>query len=157
MTEKVRQRKHEMRPERVKRGAIVAAIMTSQREVEKQTGIPQETLRDWLRHPKYADLRSKAREELAAESKALAHLALEEVVRRLPEFEPRDLSILFGILVDKSQLLSGEATGRLETRDLSGELDDHERTVLSDIIRQAVDATEEVVIDTKDSSVVAPV
>jgi tetrahydromethanopterin S-methyltransferase subunit G len=92
--------------------------------------------------PEFVQLRQKTREDLAEESRVLAHKALGEITRRIGEFEPRDLAILYGVLTDKAQLLAGQATARTEHRELSDELDDHEREALTRILREAVEKVE---------------
>jgi hypothetical protein len=113
--------------------AVMAAEMTSTEAAAGSTGIPRTTIAYWMESPEFVAIRQKTREDLAEESKALAHKALGEIQRRLAEFEPRDLTILYGVLTDKSQLLAGQATGRVETRELG--LDDHE----TEALRQAID------------------
>lgn len=119
---------------RTKAAAVVAAAVTTVAAAAEASGIPENTLRYWFDAPEFVELRAKTRDDLAAESMGMAHKVLQEISRRLPEFEPRDLSVLYGILTDKGQLLSGAATGRLETRDITEKLDDHERTALRDAI-----------------------
>lgn len=118
--------------------AVVAAEMTSTEAASEATGIPRTTLAYWMDRPEFVELRRKTREELAEESKALAHKALGEIQRRLAEFEPRDLTILYGVMVDKSQLLAGHATGRTETIALTDGLDDHEKATLRGILDEAL-------------------
>ena len=64
----------------------------------------------------------------------LQQLAAEAIRARLPEFEPRDLTILYGVVADKAQLLSGEPTQRTEHRDMTAALTDHEKDALADAI-----------------------
>lgn len=129
---------------RQKMTAVIAAEMTSQVEAAANTGIPRTTIEYWMDQPEFVILRQKTREDLAAESQTLAHKVLGEIKRRLPEFEPRDLSVLYGILTDKAQLLSGAATSRVESKDITDELTDDERDVLRLAIREAVAAREAV-------------
>ena len=119
---------------RQKATAVIAAEMSSVAAAAEQTGIPRTSIMNWMDDPEMVELRQKTREELASDSMALAHKALGEIKRRMPEFEPRDLTILFGVLTDKGSLLSGHATERSETRDLTAHLDDHESDALSDAI-----------------------
>ena len=119
---------------RQKATAVIAAEMSSVAAAADQTGIPRTTVIHWMDQPEMVALRQKTREDLAAESMTLAHKALGEIQRRLPEFEPRDLTILFGVLTDKGQLLSGQATVRAETRDVTADLDDGEREALESAI-----------------------
>lgn len=119
---------------REKAQAVIAAAASSVAAAAEAHGIPETTLHYWFDHPDFAELRTKTQEDLAEESKALSHKVLGEVARRLHEFEPKDLAVLYGILVDKGQLLSGQATSRSEHRDVTAGLDDHERKALRDAI-----------------------
>jgi hypothetical protein len=126
-----------------KANAVTAAVASSVMAAAEASGIPENTLRYWYDSDEFADIRAKTREELGQESKALAHRALAEINRRLGEFDPKDLSVLYGILVDKGQLLQGEATHRTETRALDA-FDDHERQALHDAIRAELEGREKV-------------
>lgn len=125
---------HRRYTKRQKVTAVMAAEMTSTEAAADQTGIPRTTIAYWMEEPEFVAIRQKTREELAEESKALAHKTLAEIKRRLAEFEPRDLTILYGVLTDKSQLLAGQATSRTETKNITETLDDHEREALADAI-----------------------
>lgn len=114
--------------------AVMAAAVSSVSAAAETRGIPERTLGYWFDHPDFADVRAKTRDDLAAESMGMAHRVLGEIQRRIDEFEPRDLSVLFGILTDKGQLLSGAATDRLETRDVTETMGDHEKAALRDAI-----------------------
>lgn len=114
--------------------AVIAAEMTTQAAAAEKLGIPETTLAYWYDQPEFAEYRAKTREELGPEGIALAHNVLAEIKRRLPEFEPRDLSTLLGILVDKAQLVTGQATSRTETKDITAALEDHEKEALADAI-----------------------
>lgn len=119
---------------RTKVTTVMAAEMTSIPAAAEAAGIPETTVRYWMDSPEFVTLRAKTREDLADESKALAHKALGEIQRRLGEFEPRDLTVLYGVLTDKAQLLTGHATARNETRALTDGLDDHEREALRKVL-----------------------
>ena len=116
--------------------AIVAAEMTSGLAAAQATGIPETNIRRWRDDPELAKYGEKTREELAAGSLMLAHRALEAIGKRIADFEPRDLVILWGIAIDKSQLLSGSATERIET--LTSGMDDHEKAQLHEVLRKAI-------------------
>jgi hypothetical protein len=98
------------------------------------------TERYWMNNPEFAEIREKARAELAPLAATAAFYAWVEAIRLLREhkLDPHDVIFLAGLSVDKSQLLSGAATMRTETRALSDSLDDHERQVLRDLIDGAV-------------------
>jgi tetrahydromethanopterin S-methyltransferase subunit G len=127
---------------RQKAGVVTAALASSVTAAADQTGVPRTTIQYWMDAPEFVQLRQKTREDLAEESRVLAHKALGEITRRIGEFEPRDLAILYGVLTDKAQLLAGQATARTEHRELSDELDDHEREALTRILREAVEKVE---------------
>ena len=113
---------------------VMAAEMTSLSAAAKSSGIPKSTVKYWLDSPKLAQFRTTTREQLADEAKVLQQLAAEAIRQRLPEFEPRDLTILYGVVADKAQLLSGAPTQRTEHRDLTANLSDHEKDALTDAI-----------------------
>lgn len=127
---------------REKATAVLAADMLNVRAAAEQAGIPESTLRRWVDDPELADLRAKTREDLAAEAQVMAQLALAQIRRRLPEYEPRDLNVLYGIMVDKSQLLTGQATTRAETRALTDGMDDHERAALRAVLDGVLEGVE---------------
>lgn len=123
---------------RQKATAVIAAELSTVAAAAESTGIPESTLRQWVQSPLYAELRAKTRDDMAEESSVLAHEVLGIIHSKLPNFEPRDLTILWGVLVDKSQLLSGAATSRTESRDISGTLTDID---VATAIRAAEDYT----------------
>ena len=127
-------RGHRRYNRKTKVATVIAAEMTSLTAASESTGIPLTTVKYWFDSDEFATVRTKTREDLAAESMGMAHTVLGEIKRRINEFEPRDLSVLYGILTDKGQLLAGHATARTETRDLTDSLDDHERQNLRDAI-----------------------
>ena len=129
--------KHRRYTRRQKATAIIAAEMTTVAAAAEAAGIPRRTLSYWVEAPEFAELRQKTREELATGSIVLAHLAQEELTKKIRagEVEPRDLATIYGIAIDKGQLLAGMATNRTETRDLTDTLSDHER----DALRNAID------------------
>ena len=138
MSEPTPIRGHRRYTKRQKVTAVIAAEMTTAAAAAESSGVPENTIRYWMDQPEFVELRTKTREDLAAESKALAHKTLEAIQRRLPEFEPRDLTILYGVLTDQAQLLSGEATSRSEHRELTDALDDHEKAQLRSILEEAL-------------------
>lgn len=131
---------------RQKLTAVVAAEMTSETAAAETTGIPRTTIRYWMEDPEIVALRQNARQALADEMAVVARLATQKLGEAIREnrLEPRDLILAAGMATDKSQLLSGQATVRAETRDLTDTLDDHERATLRDIldgvVREAADA-----------------
>lgn len=127
---------------KTKVAAVQAAAVSSVLAAAEGAGIPESTLRYWLDKPEFAELRDKTREEASKGWEVIQHLALGRLKDLIPEMEPRDLTILAGIAVDKSQLLAGGATSRSEHRDLTDGWDDHERGALHDAIRAELDRRE---------------
>lgn len=124
--------------------AVVAAEATSEKAAAIATGIPRSTLRHWMDDPELEPYRHNARQALAEEMVVVARLATQKLAQAIREdrLEPRDLVIAAGMATDKSQLLSGQATDRLETRDITATLDDHERARLRDILDDALRSAE---------------
>jgi hypothetical protein len=118
--------------------AVIAAELTSNLAVQRASGIPESSIRRWRDDPEMAKYVDKTREDLADGTQMLAHRALELISKRLPDFEPRELVTLYGVLVDKAQLLSGHATSRTESRDITGTLEDAD---IAAAIREAVAIT----------------
>ncbi len=127
--------------------AVIAAEMTTNVAAAEALGTNESTVRYWMDDPQFAIYREKAREELGPEGIALAHNVLGEIKRRLPEFEPRDLSTLLGILVDKAQLVTGQATSRTETKKLTDEMPPDALDALSDEIDEWLKTRREVVAE----------
>lgn len=138
-------RPHLRYTKRQKITAVIAAEMSSAAAAAEETGIPRRTIGYWMEDPEIASLRQKTREDLAEEAKVLQQIAAAEIRKRIGEFEGRDLVLLYGVVTDKAQLLSGQATTRAETRELSSRLTDHEKDALADAIdaflRESADAT----------------
>ena len=114
---------------------MTAALASSVKAASEEHGIPERTIGYWMESPEFAELRDKTRGELAAEMKVIAHLAASRLASMLRsgDVEARDVIVALGVAVDKSQLLSGEATHRTES--LTGGLNDDERARL----RAAID------------------
>jgi len=144
------ERQHRRYSRKTKATAIIAAELTSAAAAAEKTGIPRKTIAYWLDDPEFAPLRQKTREEIAEGSIVLAQLAQDALTKKIKagEVEPRDLATIYGIAVDKGQLLAGQATHRSETRELDAGLEDHERTLMRDAIdaelerRKAADAAD---------------
>jgi transposase-like protein len=122
--------------EHTKLRIIAAADLSSITAASETSGVAGSTIRRWLDDPKYAEVRAKTREDLADEFKAIAHLGLAVLRQRLEagEIETRDLVPVVGVAVDKSQLLTGAATSRSESRALTDDLSDTEKQRLRDWI-----------------------
>jgi hypothetical protein len=112
--------------------------MTTPFAAAETTGIPETNIRRWQDDPELAKYGAKTREEIAEGARMIAALAVDKIADaiRNDKFEPRDLLIAFGLAVDKSQLLGGQATTRTET--LTDGMDDHERQALRKVLAEAI-------------------
>lgn len=137
MAERRQQRRYTRRQ---KMTTVLAAELTSAEAAAEAAGIPRSTLQYWMDDPELAPLRQNARQMLAEEMAVIARLATQKLGEaiRAGVVEPRDLIMAAGMATDKTQLLSGAATSRTETRDLTDTLDDHERAALRDVIDSVV-------------------
>jgi hypothetical protein len=135
---------HRRYTKRQKVSAVTAALATSVKAAADSQDIPRKTLSYWMDAPEFATLRQKTREELAEGSIILANLAQSELARkvRAGEVEPRDLAVIYGIAIDKGQLLSGAATHRIETKDLTDGFDDHETRAIVEGARKYLEGSE---------------
>lgn len=123
---------------RTKLATVMAAEMTSLTETAETTGIPKSTIQRWLDHPDYVQVRTSTREDLADEVGAIAHLAWAHVAKSLRDgtMEPRDAIFAAEKATSLQILMSGGATARTETRDISGTLTDAD---VLDALRAAED------------------
>lgn len=128
---------HRRYSKRTKLAAVLAAEMGGVVQAERQTGIPESTIRYWAAKPEFAEIRAKTREDLADEIKIVAHLAWKAVGAALEAgtMEPRDALFAAEKATSLRLLMSGDATERTETRDITDVFDDHEKSVLGDAIR----------------------
>jgi transposase-like protein len=114
--------------------AVADAEVNGVVQAADANGVPESTLRYWIDDPKFAEIRVKTREERRDGYRILVALAQKRLVELIPSMEPRDLTILLGVGQDKDLLLSGEATGRTETRTWTDDLGDDEKQRLRDWI-----------------------
>ena len=129
--------------------AVAQATVNGPEQAATATGIPRTTILYWLDQPEFVALRQKTRDEMRDGFKVLVHRAQEALMGRIAEMEPRDLTILLGVATDKTLLMSGDATTRAETRDLSNELDDHERVALKRVLTDELARREDPSGDTR--------
>ena len=106
-------------PKRQKLAAVLAADVAGVVQAERQTGIPESTIRYWMDRPEFAEFRAKAREEMAEEVKVVAHLAWKRIAETIGTMEPRDALFAAEKATSLHLLMSGEATSRSEHRDLT--------------------------------------
>jgi hypothetical protein len=138
----IRRKRVDGRSKRVKLAAVMAAEMSGVVQASKQTGIPATTIEYWLHKPEFAEFRTKTREDLVEEVKTVAHLAWARVAETMPKMHPRDAMFAAEKASTILQLLQGQATGRIEHRDLTDSLDDHERDLLAQVLRDVVETAD---------------
>lgn len=112
---------------REKASAVAKASLTSTEAAAEATGIPRTTIAYWLDKPEFVALRQKTRDQVADEMWAAIQVGVREIAKGLSDEAPlRDKATAVGILYDKHALLTGGATGRTESRDITGSLSDND-------------------------------
>lgn len=108
--------------------AVGQALTQGLTATAEATGIPKGTIHYWTQHPEFAQLRQTTRDQLADQLWATIQLGVTEVAKGLrdPDAPLRDKVVALGVLYDKHALLTGAATSRTESRDLTGTLSDAE-------------------------------
>jgi hypothetical protein len=86
--------------------------------------------------------RDRTREDLAEEMRVLAHMATARLHELIPVMEARDAVLALTVTADKSELMSGNATGRTEVVSITSGFDDHERQTLHDAIAAELERRE---------------
>ena len=111
--------------EEEKATAVGLAVIEGQQQASRAMGIPVTTINQWFHHPRYAQLRNEKRDLVAEMFWSAIQVGLAAVVEGLDGKAPlRDKATALGILYDKYALLTGAATARTESRDLTGTLSD---------------------------------
>jgi hypothetical protein len=126
-----------------KLSVVMAAELVGVTTAAEQAGVPHRTVGYWLERPEFAEYRRKVREDLAEEVAVVAHLAWQRVgeALRADKLEPRDALFAADKATTLLQLVTGQATGRTEHRDLTTSFDDAEWEQLKNVLREAADAS----------------
>lgn len=97
-----------------KAAKIAAAHLSgmSVRQISKAFGTSHNSVVALIRNR--VDLLERARDVTAANWKTIAALATSQLLERLPDIKDSQLGIIAGISTDKSLLLAGEPTSRVE-------------------------------------------
>ena len=106
---------------------LLADGSLSQRQISERTGHSRNLISAISRQA--ADI-EPLKQRIASRARNLAVLCLEraeEMIQGGDKVTLRDLAILAGVAVDKSQLLSGEATSRIETIEAASSADEFAR------------------------------
>lgn len=118
--------------------AVGLALAKGQTAASEELGIPLSNVHRWYKRADLADLGSTARAEVAEAMWTAVQVGVSQMVHGLedPKTPLRDKTDATSMLAEKYLLLTGGATSRTETRDLTDSLDDHEREALADAIDQ---------------------
>jgi hypothetical protein len=115
--------------------AVGIAVVAGGAEASRQTGIPEQTINQWMHTPEFGELRERTKEAVAAEWYGGVQLAFRRAIALLDTTDDAVKAATAGaIMFDKLALTRGEATSRSESRDLTKVSDDHELTTLRDFI-----------------------
>jgi hypothetical protein len=116
--------------------AVGLALVHGVTETERRIGIPKETIQYWTERPEFAHLRTTARDAVADQFWVAIQVGLRAVVSGLddPDVPLRDKQQALATLYDRHALLTGMATSRTESRDLTGTLSDAD---IIDALREA--------------------
>ena len=113
------------------------AVVEGVTEAERQTGIPKETIQYWVTKPEFAHLRTTARDQVADEFWVGIQIGLEQVIAGFTgDASLKDKAMALGTIYDRHALLTGMATSRSESRDLTGTMPD------ADLIAAVTEADE---------------
>jgi hypothetical protein len=105
--------------------AVGIATVEGVTEAERQTGIPKTTIQYWGDKPEFAHLRTTARDKVADEFWIGIQIGLKAVVAGFDgDASVKDKAMALGTIYDRHALLTGMATSRSESRDLTGTMPD---------------------------------
>jgi len=105
---------------RTRAKAVGIAMVDGVTQAERVTGIPKTTIQQWKDRPEYAQLRTTAREVVAESMWVGIQVGVEQLVEGLKGDAPlHHKASAFQALADRFALLTGGATGRMETRELN--------------------------------------
>lgn len=125
-----------------KLAVVMAAEISGVTVTAEATGIPHQTISYWMDRPEFSEIRRKTREDLADEIKTVSHLAWQRTAEALQAgtMEPRDILFAAEKATNLQLLMGGDATSRVETRDLGSVFDDHELDALRRVVQIASEA-----------------
>ncbi len=128
---------HRRRYTKKQKAVVVGiAVASGQTAAAEATGVPLTTLNRWFHQPEFVEMRTTAREDVASQMWIGVQVGVQEMVNALksPDVSLREKTDATSMLSEKYLLLTGQATSRTETRELTDTLDDHERETLRDAI-----------------------
>lgn len=103
--------------------AVGLALVRGTKAAAEATGVSQRSVQRWVDDPAMARLVAETNENVRGHLWAGLQLGLESVLGALDGDAPlRDRAVAFGVLFDKWALMSGEATSRTESKDISDDI-----------------------------------
>lgn len=116
---------------RQKAEAVGLSVVEGTRPAAERLGIPVSTIHSWRESEEFAQLRTRKKDEVAAEVWATFQMGVRRIAELIPETEDMTkVATATGIIYDKFALMSGQATDRTETRELVAGFDDGEKEAL---------------------------
>ena len=109
----------------------------------RATGIPENTIREWVGRPEFVELRERTKDAVAEEWWAGVQHGFRRVIEAFDEeADVQKKATAAAILFDKIALLRGDVTSRSEVSTFHG-YNDHEKRAIADLLRKALapDAT----------------
>lgn len=105
--------------------AVGRAVSQGQTLAGEALGIPKTTIHTWMKSPEFKELIQTARDSVAEQFWASLQVGLDEVTKGFrSEASLKDKAYALGIVYDRHALLTGGATNRSESRDITGTLSD---------------------------------
>jgi len=124
---------------RTRAKAVGIAVVDGVTQAERVTGIPKQTIDYWLDKPEFGHLRTTAREKVIEQFWVGIQVGVEQVIAGLKgDAMLHHKADALRTLTEKFALLNGEATDRMESRDLTDIFDDHETRAIVDAAREYV-------------------
>jgi hypothetical protein len=123
---------------------VGVALMDGPTEASRKTGIPANTIREWMTRPEFVELRQRTKDAVGEEWWAGVQLAFRRSLELLDHTDdPVKAATAGAIIFDKLALSRGDVTSRSEVSTFHG-YNDHEKRAIADLLRRALagDGTE---------------
>ena len=103
--------------------ALGIAVVEGPRAASEATGIPERTIYAWQESEEFAELRKRTKEQVAEEWWAIVQRGFRRTADLLDgATDAQKVAVATAIIADKMLLIRGEATGRIESVNLSDDL-----------------------------------
>lgn len=118
-------RKRRQYTRRDKAEVVGLAEVKGVRRAARESGVPVSTVESWRMSSEFAQLRTQKREDVAQEVWAAFQTGIHRLIELIPQTDDLGkVAVATGVIFDKYALMSGEATSRNETRDLTARLNE---------------------------------